>query len=200
MRYHEIINEMPELVSAMDWDYPNPKTNRQKTQEILSNNPATIGSFPTANLVQLDGNFGGQIALISTKTNLMEYYVHYEITNFPALGRCATQVKLWRHSLCSVMNIASKVFDEVLLTSFDTIVSDSRQTDRGREFWLGRIAGYANSKTVGLMYGTEIRTYDLKDDLSSWIIAQDAWGKGKNYRYRRFFISNKTKEEINKKE
>jgi hypothetical protein len=152
--------------------------------------PEVLETYPAAELVRLAGNVGGQYALISTKNNLLEYYVKYEISTLPNLGRCATQVKLWRSRTATVQGLATKVFDQYLLTSFDSIVSDSRQTERGREFWEVQLGGHSQTKSVGLLVRDQMKLYDPSLSVGDWLSSVNGWGKARSFRQIRFFISN----------
>jgi hypothetical protein len=120
------------LGGSADWNLSDRQANAARAAGILRHQPVVLEDFPVAELVHLAGEFGGQYALISKRDKLLEYYVHYEIHAHSVLGRCATQIKLWRSRTATVQGLAAKVFGTYLLGGFDTIVSDSRQTGRGR--------------------------------------------------------------------
>jgi hypothetical protein len=142
------------------------------------------------------GNVGGQIGLVSKTSGLLEYYVHYEVSDDLRLKRCASQVKLWRSLYASVQGLARIGFEEILLARFDTIVSDIAQTDRGREFWTVQISAYAGMKTVGFIDQSGIRCFDHSTSIADWVAQQTGWGKERSYRRKRFFISNLPKSAI----
>lgn len=135
-------DQTPQIIGDEDWNLSNRRANAARASGILRHKPVVLEDFPVAELVHLAGEFGGQYALISKRDKLLEYYVHYEIHAHPVLGRCATQIKLWRSRTATVQGLASKVFDTYLLGGFDTIVSDSRQTGRGRS------SGRCNSRVI----------------------------------------------------
>jgi hypothetical protein len=190
MRFQELV-ETPQIIPDQDWNLSDPKANAVRAAGILRYKPEVLEHFPAAQLVRLAGNVGGQYGLISTKTNLLEYYVHYEISTLPMLGRCATQVKLWRSRTATVQGLATKVFDQYLLAAFQSIVSDSRQTERGREFWEVQIGGHSQTKTVGLLVRDQIELYDpTVGSVGDWLASVKGWGKAGSFRQMRFFISN----------
>jgi hypothetical protein len=185
------LQEMPELVSDRDWNLSDPVENLRVAREILDNHPLLLHSYKSATLYHQEGNVGGQIGLISNKTNSLEYLCHYEKYQHPILGNCATQVKVWRSHYASEVGIATRVFDQHLLKQFSTLISDSRHTPRGREFWITQISGYVATHTVGILRYQDVSVFDAKDsDIKSWITRQCAWGRGRSFRNLRFFISN----------
>jgi len=188
MKYLEIV-ESPQLIEPEDWNLGNKSSNIMLANRFLASDPILIKQYPIAKLMYREGNVGGEVALIE-RDGKLSYYVQYEIHSLNHLGRCATQVKLWRSMDASVKFLARTVFDEFLLTRFDTIVSDSHQTDRGREFWRTQIAGNSQTKTVGLIFKNEISVYDKNESIGDWVASQKAWGKDRKYRHMRFFISN----------
>jgi len=185
------LQEMPELVSDRAWNLSDPVENLRVAREILDNHPKLLKSYHSANLWHQEGNVGGQIGLISNKTSSLEYLCHYEKTVHPILGNCATQVKVWRSHYASEVGIATRVFDQHLLKQFSTLISDSRHTSRGREFWVTQISGHASKYTVGILRYGNISVFDPDhSDIKSWITSQCAWGRGRSFRNLRFFISN----------
>jgi len=124
------------------------------------------------------------------------YYVHYETYTHPSLARCDTQIKLWRSRTATVQGLAAKVFDHYLLGGFDTIVSDSRQTGRGREFWEVQLAGHSQTHAVGLLVRDEVRLYDRSMRVDDWLASVDGWGRAASFRQMRFFISTIARDAI----
>jgi hypothetical protein len=183
-------DQTPQIIGDEDWNLSNRRANAARAAGILRHGPVVLEDFPVAELVHLAGEFGGQYALISKRDKLLEYYVHYEIHAHPVLGRCATQIKLWRSRTATVQGLASRVFDTYLLGGFDTIVSDTRQTGRGREFWEVQLAGHSQTKTVGLLVRDEIKLYDRSLRVDDWLASVDGWGRAASFRQMRFFISN----------
>ena len=178
------------LDGSAEWNLSDRRANAARAAGILRHQPVVLEDFPVAQLVHLAGEFGGQYALISKPDTLLEYYVHYEIHAHPVLGRCATQIKLWRSRTATVQGLASKVFDTYLLGGFGTIVSDSRQTGRGREFWEVQLAGHSQTKTAGLLVRDEIKLYDRALRVDDWLASVEGWDRTASFRQMRFFISN----------
>ena len=182
---------MPELVTDEDWNLNDPAENQRVAQEILDNNPKILKTYNTSTLWHQEGNVGGQIGLISNKSQSLEYLCQYEKAGHPILHRCASQVKVWRSHYAGEVGIATSVFDGWLLKQFDTVISDSRHTSRGREFWITQMSGHASSHTIGILRYENISVFDPKQsDIKHWIEEQCAWGRGKSFRNLRFFISN----------
>lgn len=199
MRYVDImssLSEAPQIIQPTDWNLSNRSVNAAYAGYFKRYPVEVFRDFPTAQLLVQAGNVGGQIGLLSKITGLLEYYVHYEIADLGTLGHCATQIKLWRSTRASVQGLARIGFGEILLARFDTIVSDKQQTDRGREFWEGQMSAYAHSKTVGFLSDAGITCFDGSLPIADWIDQQDGWGTGRRYRRKRFFISNRQREEI----
>ena len=191
MKYKHLL-EMPELVSSEDWHLSDPLENQKIANQILNNNPTVIKAYNTSKLFHQGGNIGGQVGLINDK-NQLEYYMHYEKSNNHVLGNCAAQIKVWRSRHASVVGIATTVFDGWLLVNFDTMISDSRHTERGKEFWITQLSGHVSSHTIGIVRYDDISVYDpAQESIADWIEGQYAWGRGKSFRNLRFFISNLT--------
>lgn len=194
MRYHEfmdIVVESPQLVAPLDWNLTDPKVNATYAAHFTRYPVEEFRDYPTAKLLVQAGNVGGQIGLLSKITGRLEYYVHYEISDYGVLGHCATQIKLWRARTATVQNLARIGFQEILLKRFDTIISDEQQTDRGAEFWEGQMGALAYSKTVGLLdHKTRIICFDRAEPIEDWIRRQNGWGTNRSFRAKRFFISN----------
>jgi hypothetical protein len=189
MRIEHLL-EMPELVTSEDWNLNDPDENIRIANLILNNSPEVLKIYTTSKLYHQYGNVGGQVGLISNDKKL-EYYLHYEISNNDILGKCATQVKVWRSHYASITGIASTVVDGFLLKNFDTIVSDSYHTARGKEFWITQLSSHISSNSVGVLRYNEISVYHPSISIQQWIEDQDAWGRGKSFRNIKFFISNK---------
>lgn len=200
MRYSEIMDELleaPQIIPPTDWNLSNRSVNATYASYFTRYPVEVFRDFPTAQLLVQSGNVGAQIGLLSKITGLLEYYVHYEIaSSMGCLGRCATQIKLWRSRRATVQGLARIGFGDILLARFDTIISDDRQTERGREFWEGQMGAFAHSKTVGFLSDVGIRCFDRSVPIADWIDQQDGWGSGRGYRRKRFFISNQSLEEI----
>jgi len=197
MRYRDIM-EMPEIIPSVDWNLEDPKSNALVAKSFHNYSSETFRDYQTATLFIQMGNVGGQIGLISKITGLLEYYVNYETSKDTNLGNCATQVKLWRSRFASIKNLSSIGFEEILLSRFDTIISDRTQTSRGQEFWCVQISHYCSSKVVGFIDYNGIHCYGHNKPIADWIAEKNAWGKGKSFRNKKFFISNLEKDTIEK--
>jgi hypothetical protein len=194
--YTEIMDELleaPQIVPPTDWNLSSRSVNAAYALYFKRPPAAEVfRDFPTAQLLVQTGNVGGQIGLVSKITGLLEYYVYYEIANMGTLGRCATQIKLWRSRRATVPNLTRIGFGGILLRRFDTIISDLQQTDRGREFWEGQLSIYQSRKTVGFVSDAGIQCFDHSVPIADWIDQQDGCGVSRSYRRKRFFISNRS--------
>lgn len=190
MRFSEI-GESPQIVGDEDWQLSDPRVNLAKARSLRAPGHEILASYRTADLIRLSGRFGGQIGLVNNQHGTLEYYVHYEVATFPMLRRSATQIKLWRKRTASIQGLASMVVDRHLLAEYDSVVSDSRQTSRGVEFWQVQLGGHYPSHVVGLMVGRTVEVYDPNEgEIDAWLARVDDWGRGGHYRQRRFFITN----------
>ena len=156
--------ETPQLVPDEDWNLSNPRANLLRARSITKHVPEILEDFGLSELLHLGGNVGGQIALISKTSRLLEYYVHYEIGDIPSLGHCATQVKLWRSLNASVIGFETKelMFENHLW--------------RHLLSWLEKLKSYS---AVGVwIYPSEGSCAKLvveSDDLSEWTYVIPLW-------------------------
>lgn len=185
--------EMPMLVAGDDFGLNNPEANRHEVDRLLSGPYKTIESHGPLVLGQRTEGGDGEFFLIDTEHKVLAYYVNYEVNNLPGLGRCATQVILWRRSGAGMPGVTRKVFFDILMTSFDAVVSDAVQTGDGQRFWIDRMAEAIHAGwTVGMVdHRDTLHAYPGGVSLQQWLTDMDGWGPGEDSAENLFFIAKK---------
>lgn len=130
------------------------------------------------------------------------YLVEYEIENIKLINSNAlTQIAVWRNFLRKeTQNLAKKIFFNILLPKTNVIMTDSKQTWKGERFWGNRLID---------AFGMGLNIYYIQFNQSPMVIqvpsaqmldefAQkyNPWGKGAQFRGRKFIITNKTFKEV----
>jgi hypothetical protein len=187
----QLLFEMPYLrAGSVDWGLEDQTLNLRRAGVIVHSSPTILRQNQFGTFYRLTRRNGGEFALIAADTGMIVYYMQYETAQRAGLGRCATQVKVWMTIAPGSIGIATEVFFRIMLTDFDSMVSDHIQTDDGRQFWLRRMAeAIQKDMRVGLLdHGTPIE-YDSRIGWSSWLAKVDGWGKLPEHHERLFFIS-----------
>lgn len=141
-------------------------------------------------------NVEGTYVLISKVSNLIDYFIKFETNNSIILLTTVTQVALWKRlGGTYIRNITSKVFYDILLKKWKTIVSDSQQTKDGYKFWVQRLReSYEDGYIIGIVDTRDIENtiqiYDgNKEYIPNWLDEKDVYGNDEKYKYIRYFIS-----------
>lgn len=145
-------------------------------------------------LFKTGNDIEGTIVLYIKKSYLMDYYIKYKTERHIVFDKTVTQIVLWRRIASPyAANITSRVFFDVLLKEWPTIISDTEQTIRGYEFWVRQMAiAYGKKYTIGIV---DTRNYDItiydgdKNYIGDWLKENDVFGNGPKYKYIRYFIS-----------
>lgn len=179
--------EMPQVLThTMDWGLPDDEKNKRRTLMLLHTNPVAIREFVAGKLYKTNK----EVFFVSNSSGLIDYYMTYETKQLPELGRCATQIKVWRRSGIGVKNITSIVFYDIMLGEFDTLVSDRMQSKDGQRFWIDRLAeSLSDGKSIGLIDHNIIIHFDQSKSFPEWIQSVDGWGKSTDFQEKLFFIS-----------
>ena len=121
------------------------------------------------------------------------YESEYIIKNFSNLGNSVVQTIVHvKTGINPVDHIASKIMSSVLINITGTLVSDNKQTDKGRGLWVrtlvearkrGLKAGYINTKINKIEY------LDLKNDPLLNTVLDDLYGVDDSFRNFRLFIT-----------
>lgn len=125
----------------------------------------------------------------SQKLGYFIEYVTYKVGN--SVGTDAvTQVGLWRNSaLWSSNGLAKFIFFNYLIPKFNTVMSDSLQTESGQRFWHGRMI---EAIQAGMYcYGYDRMSNELTritEDNYNWA-CDHYWGKEDDYETKLILIS-----------
>jgi hypothetical protein len=82
------------------------------------------------------------------------------------------------------------VFDGYLLAEFDTVISDTLHTVRGKEFWTIQMSSHIHTNTVGFLIQDPVKIYDRTMPMEDWLTSVNGWGTQPSFKHYRFFISN----------
>jgi hypothetical protein len=189
---------MPELVDPTDFGLDNYATNRRLAKEWFSNKVETISGIITNPDYELfrTGSWesGGYIILINKVEGYIAYFVNFLKTDLSQLKISpVVQVAVWRNFMdLEVVGITKKIFFDLLLNKFDSILCDQEHTLSGRRFWLGVLAQSAKlRKHIAYINNTTITWWDPKEDIQLWLEKyKNAWGIGPEFRSKRFLITN----------
>ena len=181
----------PQIVAPQDWNLGDRATNAAMAHNITRYPYEVLQTYPHARLVHQGGPHAGQVGLIDYR-GLLGYYVKYDVATIQGLGRCATQIKLWRSLYAGVDGLATRVLNDFLLSRFDAVVSDNCHTPDGERFWRLRLSGASSTKTIGCILGPDtIQVYPPGADIEQWLDGVNGWGLHRKFRHIRFFISNR---------
>lgn len=210
MRYHEIVNnnglyESPQIVKDTDFNLGSPESNKKRAIEFLKSGykPEDVIDETSDYVVFRTGDNRGYIVMIEFENGVnpnlpqINFYVKYEEKKINGLGKTVTQVALWRRTKgTSTPNITDKIFFGYLLKQWDTIVSDSEQTEHGRDFWQRRLL---IAETKGLKVGfinlnnKDITWFDKEKykTVDYWLDVYNHWGGSYKKQPFRYVIANK---------
>ena len=203
MGFIEYLTESPRLIDPVDFNLSDRKWNNKFSEELLAKKNKEIYDETDKHILFRTGNDAkGYISLINKELTRIDYIVNYDQTNSKVLGRYVTQIAVWRSKLGTgsynkVSSITNHVFFDILLKKYGTIVSDTEQTDHGRDFWikvLDLAIGRYNCK-IGLMKVgiRDIEWYEGNSDgdLTDWMDDHYyAWTREMKGKTLRFVISD----------
>ena len=191
------ISSAPYLIDSVTFGLADSKKNLKKLEELKQLPSKSVGSFkryplieyiksPTESFIVLE--LDGEIA----------YLVHLKaekLKQFPVPS--VTQIAVWRSLLKGTVTsgLPKFVFEKILLRRYQYIVSDTAQSDRGKDFWILRLGDAVNS-------GHEVGVFDVDEpaDKIIWVSTQrefedwmkvhqaHAWGKVFNHHEQIRFV------------
>lgn len=190
----ESIAESPQMIEPVDFNLNKVTSNRKFAQELAKKNKETLEDTPNDTIFRTGDLKSGYIVRVDKETGLITYLVKYDGKKIGPYKSRVTQTAVWR-KIGSGRGITTKIFFDYLLKHFDTVMSDTQQTEAGKNFWLDQLA---DAKNKGLHIGLYIQShgntlpYDRSKPLQDWLDEVDGWGDDRDYRNRRFVISTKT--------
>lgn len=192
MRVREIIAEVPQVIPATEFGLDEPTKNRSMRAAFQSGTPEVLMDEPGFQVLLVGYAGSGKIGLIEKKDGWLAYFVEYELVD-TFLGRSVTQITLWRdNTSVFVQGITKRMFKDVLLARFKSIMSDGQQTTDGQRFWISRLAEAASEGLkVGLadLDAGAIDWLASEADFRTWISTVNGWGTGSEFSSKRFVIS-----------
>lgn len=183
MRYREILNEMPELIDATDFNMMDPAKNAWLSEKLLSTKNREIIEEDERGLLFRVGDREGNVALYDKRDQRIVYWIRFKTFRNKLIGEPVTQIILWRDVDSDLTtNITKHVFFDYLLPKWGIIMSDAKQTAQGRDFWRSRMAQAAGlGLNVGLlnMNSQKIEWFDSsQQNISNWLKSHlNVWGK-----------------------
>lgn len=196
MRADEIIIESPQMVEPTDFNLNNETSNREILRDLLKKKREVYIDDVDYEIFITGDHEKGSVVLWDKKEELIGYYVKLETKRHSFIGETVTQVALWRSPMIgSAVGKTSQIFFNYLLQNWETVMSDGQQTEKGREFWITRMAeadikGYS----VGVAHLIDkVMIWKKPDETFAAWIRKEAknWGDTNYHRSLRFLISNR---------
>lgn len=142
MKLNQLLVESPTLIKNID-DYPlyDVEHNRKKLNELSKLDLKLVKKLSEdTSLYTTAKRDRTAFAAINHKTNLITYYMEYEVTRHTAIGNFASQTIVWADpNDKDVRSLPKTVFFDYVLKKVGVIATDSLQTPKGKDFWLRRI-------------------------------------------------------------
>jgi hypothetical protein len=188
------ISSAPYLLDPIDFGLGNQATNKAKLQRFKKQYQSkVVGHYNGLELTEfLVSNKESYI--ITEQDEEITYLVHLQSEKLPALSSSSvTQVEVWRLLTSpETRGIAPYVFCKILLKRSRYIVSDSIQTEKGKDFWIAMLAtcnkdGYR----VGVIVEDDV-TWSEHQTFQAWIrvMINTGWGKDDIHEKIRFVIGH----------
>lgn len=203
MGFIEYLTESPRLIDPVDFNLSDRKWNNKFSEELLAKKNKEIYDETDKHILFRTGNDAkGYISLINKELTRIDYIVNYDQTNSKVLGRYVTQIAVWRskggfESYKNSDSVTRDVFFNILLKKYGTIVSDTEQTENGRDFWIRMLhrAVTRHDFKIGLMKVgiKDVEWYEGNSDgdLADWMDDHYyAWTREMKGKTLRFVISD----------
>lgn len=192
------ITESPQLSDPDTFGLDNESKNKAMLVRLEADKVSVLEQGPVYELFETKKGPNRFIVLKNKNRGTIDYMINHIAVNTKPLGKTVTQVKLWRNmNSPGAAGITKRMFYDVLLKRFGTIVSDRIQTVRGKEFWIIRLAESTGlGFKVGLLDETKkiVKWFDPKhEDYQDWIgrMETEGWGLDDHYADMRFVITRK---------
>lgn len=193
MRTSDILLETPpQIVNPTDFGLGDDAANRAFAERLLKRKQETLEDHPGYQLFLTGDMNNGYLALYNKAEKMLGYVIKYKVEHRALLGGTVTQVMLWRDpGMPYVPGITRHVFFDYLLTRWPMVMSDALQTERGREFWLSRLAEASiGPYDIGLVdFGRhQVDWWDRTISAGDWIKQMNAWGTHHRFQNMRCVI------------
>lgn len=194
-----MVFESPQMVEPTDFDLNDTDSNTERAEQYLSDDKKEVIEDTDEYIFIKNGSKNsGSFSMISKDDGLIKFYLRYKEKDWGLIGKSVTQIALWRFpTFLRNVGLTSKIFFDILLKRWDTIISDDRHTWNGRRFWEGVMGeasekgydvGYYNSKDI-------INTLNFYDGnpnhLSFWMHDNYKWGKEDEYKEWVYLITKR---------
>lgn len=198
MKFFEIfsglpLSEAPQIVGVDDFGMGNDQKKYEFTRMLLSLPDQQVVEDNERYEIRRAGSPVVYFYMLEKPHGTLVYFVKCEIVDVPYVGKTVTQVALWRdQKFASTQGITKKIFFDQLLKEWPIIMSDEAQTERGRDFWVSRMATAAEKGLrIGLV-NTREKTVDWRknEPYPEWIAQREhAWSANSSAQAMRFVIS-----------
>lgn len=188
------VTSAPYLIDPTDFGLGDLSRNKERLQEYKKFPHEKFSEWKDIPLIEYKKSDKESFVILEYKGEII-YLVHLKIEHLKQrdLPHNATQAEVWRSKIHGniTRGITTYVFD-LVLNREKIMVSDTAQTDRGKEFWEDILAWYAGK-------GYEVGVFDIDDpnvdwapkDYHLWLRESipKYWGKTLNHpEYFRFVI------------
>ena len=188
-----LVYESPQLIGPVKFGVEKSAGNSAMVDKLTRN--GQLINKTSSHEIVLTGNWQkGELGRIDTRSHKLDYYVAYETKTYGFLGKTVTQIAVWKPETSLDRTVASDIFFNYLLKHFPSVISDQKQTDHGRRFWIARMKeATQRGMTVGLVNMND-KSYELFDkskmSFDDWIEKQDsAWSPLARSTAMRFFVT-----------
>lgn len=141
--------------------------------------------------------FDREYAVINDGDMRVEYYMRFRFDMVKMLQRqCVRQIAVWRSNYPVTRGLAKKIFSEVLVPRYQTVITDAEQTPDGRRFWADRIADALTDSAlfvyyINIMHPREIVRVHSAKEYRDVVEQKPAYGDSNVFQNRRFIITSK---------
>lgn len=201
MRYSDIIHaarllEMAQEIPATEFNLDNPIVNFNFLTKQLLKVTEVIEETLLYTIVRTGDFNNGWIFLHNIQDNTVDYAVQCKVRTWSWLPKTVTQTIIWRDDASELaQGIAVKMFFEVLLKKFNSIISDSQQTPDGNRFWRSRLANAVSRGMRVARVDTNQHIVDWYDpsgpgDFRTWLNSFEVFGKKHKHQGLRYLIQH----------
>lgn len=139
MKASEFINEMPQIIGSYN---PEELNNDESNHELYlqySSNPRKdeLFSLSDDSKVYIHSK---EIYCLDSSIQKLTYSMEFKTKSNPVLGTFVWQASVWHSKIDPVTTgLPERVFFEYLLPTYETVLTDSRQSWDGKRFWMSMI-------------------------------------------------------------
>lgn len=134
--------------------------------------------------------YGDKYVMLNHIRQTIDYYVKVEEGSYKILGKWQCQVEVWRDDESPMSLIVPYMFEKYILPKYQTVISDSVQTDKGRKLWIRLVYKMMNQ-------GNNVYVYDrnnndlihVADQVHFQSLMSDVYGESKKFQHIRLVVS-----------